>query len=338
MCSAILVTGGAGYIGSHTVVELLAAGYEPIIVDNLCNARREVLTQLQQLTGVKITFYERDIQDQAGMVEILQKHAIQAVIHFAALKAVGESTEQPERYFAGNISSSISLIQAMQQAGVNQIVFSSSATVYGLPKTLPIEETAPIETLSPYGTTKIVIERLLNDMAQFRNWQVIHLRYFNPVGAHPSGLIGERVVGKPNNLLPFLCQVAKGERPHLAIFGQDYPTPDGTCVRDYIHVVDLAKAHVKALNKIGTLEAPVAYNLGTGRGYSVLELLHTFEKETGVTVPYEYAARRPGDAPACYANPALAESELGWVAERDLAEMMRDAWRWECASMHSEMT
>ena len=215
---------------------------------------------------------------------------------------------------------------------MQRIVFSSSATVYGMPKQLPISEDAPIQAISPYGTTKIVIENLLNDMAKFRQWQVINLRYFNPVGAHPSGLIGERVIGKPNNLLPFLCQVAKGERAKLSVFGNDYPTPDGTCIPDYIHVVDVAKAHVAALQKISTLTDPKAYNLGTGRGYSVLELIQTFMAETGTAVPYEFALRRSGDAPICYADPSLAKAELGWLAERDLATMMRDAWRWECST------
>ncbi len=330
----ILVTGGLGYIGSHTVIALLEAGYHPIIIDNLSGSRPDILEKIKAISGQDVPFYPVDIRDESTLTDILKSEKIEAVIHFAALKAVGESTEQPARYFDNNISGSISLMNAMDNAGVQQVVFSSSATVYGMPETLPISETAPIQAINPYGTTKVVVENLLQDMATFRQWQVINLRYFNPVGAHPSGLIGERVVGKPNNLLPFLCQVAKGERAQLSIFGNDYATPDGTCIRDYIHVVDVAKAHVAALQKISTLTHAKAYNLGTGRGYSVFELIQTFMDETGVDVPYAFAPRRPGDAPACYADPALAKAELGWSAERDLATMMRDAWRWECVILN----
>ena len=328
----ILVTGGMGYIGSHTVIELLDAGYRPVIVDNLSGADPEMLSRIKAITGQEVPFYQIDIRNESALIQIFKDKKIEAVIHFAALKAVGESTEQPARYFDNNISGSISLLSAMEKVGVQRIVFSSSATVYGMPKQLPISENAPIQAISPYGTTKVVVENLLNDMAKFKQWQVINLRYFNPVGAHPSGLIGECVVGKPNNLLPFLCQVAKGERVKLSVFGNDYPTPDGTCIRDYIHVVDVAKAHVAALQKISMLTEPKAYNLGTGQGYSILELIQTFIAETGVDVPYAFAPRRSGDAPACYADPSLAKFELAWVAERDLATMMWDAWRWECST------
>ena len=329
LCKNILVTGGTGYIGSHTVVELIEAGYRPVIIDNLSGSSIAALDGMKAITGQQVPFYEMDIRDESALTAVLHNENIEAVIHFAALKAVGESAELPAHYFDNNISGSIALIKAMETTGVQRIVFSSSASVYGMPKQLPISEQAPMHTLNPYGTTKVVVEQLLNDMATFRQWQVIHLRYFNPIGAHPSGQIGERVIGKPNNLLPFLCDVAKGCRPLLSIFGNDYPTPDGTCIRDYIHVVDLAKAHVAAMQKINQLTESKTYNLGTGKAYSVLELVHTFMQETGVTLPFAFAPRRPGDAPACYADPSLAKAELNWVAEHDLATMMRDTWRWE---------
>lgn len=327
----ILITGGAGFIGSHTVVELLNAGHHPIILDNLSNASPKVIERVADITGKTPTFYEGDIRDRALLQQIFAQHSIDSVIHFAALKAVGESVAQPLRYYDNNVSGSLILLEEMEKAGVRSIVFSSSATVYGDPETVPITESSPTGgTTNPYGTSKYMMERMMMDLQHANpSWSVIILRYFNPIGAHESGKIGEQPNGIPNNLLPYVCQVAAGKLKELSVFGSDYNTHDGTGVRDYIHVVDLAIGHLKALDAKAKTAGVHIYNLGTGTGYSVLDIVKAFEQASGQTVPYAIKPRRAGDIAVCYADPAKAAQEIGWTAERDLNTMMTDAWRWQ---------
>lgn len=327
----ILITGGAGFIGSHTVVELLNAGHHPIILDNLSNASPKVIQRVADITGKTPTFYEGDIRDRALLQQIFAQHSIDSVIHFAALKAVGESVAQPLRYYDNNVSGSLILLEEMEKAGVRSIVFSSSATVYGDPETVPITESSPTGgTTNPYGTSKYMMECMMMDLQHANlDWSVIILRYFNPIGAHESGKIGEQPNGIPNNLLPYVCQVAAGKLKELSVFGSDYNTHDGTGVRDYIHVVDLAIGHLKALDAKAKTAGVHIYNLGTGMGYSVLDIVKAFEQASGQTVPYAIKPRRAGDIAVCYADPAKAAQEIGWTAERDLNTMMTDAWRWQ---------
>lgn len=326
----ILVTGGAGYIGSHTVVELLAAGYNLVVIDNLSNSSPVALQRVEEISGRKLTFYQEDIRDADALDKIFCEHTIDAVIHFAGLKAVGESTQIPLKYYDNNINGTLVLLQAMQRAGVFKLVFSSSATVYGDPAEVPIREDFPTSATNPYGRSKLMIEEMLKDLsASDPRWGIVLLRYFNPVGAHSSGLIGEDPQGIPNNLVPYVSQVAVGKLKELSVFGDDYPTKDGTGVRDYIHVVDLAKGHLKALDRIADETGVLTYNLGTGIGYSVLEIVTAFEKASGRDVPYCIAPRRPGDIAECWADPTLAQKELAWQAERGLTEMMRDTWNWQ---------
>lgn len=326
----VLVTGGVGYIGSHTFVELTNGGHEVVIVDSLCNSSIQVLDRLQALCGPKFSFVRADVRDGAALDRIFAEHAIDGVIHFAGLKAVGESVAQPLRYFDNNVGSTLTLLQAMDRAGVRRIVFSSSATVYGDPETVPINESSTLQVTNPYGRTKLMCEDILRDLqAANPRWQVALLRYFNPVGAHESGLIGEHPNGIPNNLMPFITQVAVGKREFLSIFGSDYPTPDGTGVRDYIHVVDLAQGHLAALKYLKDKQQSITVNLGTGRGVSVKELAETFARVTGVPVPYKLVDRRPGDVASCYADTALAESALVWKANLSVERMCIDAWRWQ---------
>ena len=326
----ILVTGGAGFIGTHTLIELLAAGYEPVIMDNFSNSSPEALRRVASITGVESPFYEADIRDRSTLEQVFSEHNIGAVIHFAGLKAVGESVTQPLRYYATNLDSTLVLLGTMQAFGVKNLVFSSSATVYGNAGTPPFTEDYPRQSTNPYGWTKVMIEQILEDLnATNDNWSITSLRYFIPVGAHPSGLIGEDPNDVPNNLMPYISQVAIGRRERLAVYGDDYPTPDGTGVRDYIHVVDLAKAHVAALAHIEHPNVYKAYNIGTGRGVSVLEVVAAFEKASGRPVPYEIVARRPGDIASCYASPDLAARELGWEAGLSIDEACRDSWTWQ---------
>ncbi len=326
----VLVTGGAGYIGSHTCIELLKAGHQVIVVDNFSNSKPESLKRVQKLAGRQLTFYEADLADEAAMDRIFSENAIDAVIHFAAFKAVGESVAKPLMYYRNNIAGTVSLCEIMQKHNVKNMVFSSSATVYGDPASVPIKEDFPVSATNPYGRTKLMMEQILGDVAAADpDWNIVILRYFNPVGAHESGEIGEDPNGIPNNLMPFVSQVAIGKREKLSVFGGDYPTPDGTGVRDYIHVVDLAVGHIKALTKITQKAGLVTYNLGTGRGYSVLEMIAAFEKASGKKVPYQIVARRPGDVAECYAQPDLAKQELGWEATRGIEEMCADSWRWQ---------
>ncbi|MDA1381748.1 UDP-glucose 4-epimerase GalE [Plesiomonas shigelloides subsp. oncorhynchi] len=327
---AILVTGGAGYIGSHTVLELLNSGNDVVVIDNLCNSSRESLRRVEALTGRSVTFYEADVCDSSVLQTIFAQHAIDAVIHFAGLKAVGESTQIPLKYYQNNIAATLVLCEEMERAGVFRLVFSSSATVYGDPHTVPIQEHFPTSATNPYGRSKLMVEEMLRDIvAADPRWAVVLLRYFNPVGAHISGQIGEDPNGIPNNLLPYIAQVAIGRLKQLSVFGNDYPTPDGTGVRDYIHVVDLSLGHLKALQYIADRHGVFTFNLGTGQGYSVLEMVKAFEQASGRAVPYQVVARRPGDIAVCYAKPDLAAQELGWRAERGLPEMMADTWRWQ---------
>lgn len=326
----VLVTGGAGYIGSHACVELLQAGYEVVVVDNLCNSKRAVLERVRTITGKAPWFYLADLRDVSALRAIFSAHEIGAVIHFAGLKAVGESVQQPLRYYDNNVGATLGLCQVMAEHGVFNLVFSSSATVYGDPALVPIREDFPLSATNPYGRSKLMVEDILRDLhVSDPRWNVALLRYFNPVGAHASGLIGEDPNGIPNNLMPYVAQVAAGELPRLSVFGMDYPTPDGTGVRDYIHVVDLALGHLKALEKLQSRPGVVTYNLGTGRGYSVLEMVAAFERASGRAVPYQVVNRRPGDIAACYADPSLAKAELDWFAERGVDEMCADAWRWQ---------
>jgi UDP-glucose 4-epimerase len=328
----ILVTGGAGYIGSHTCVELLGEGHEVIVVDNLLNSKQEALKRVQEITGKTLQFYHVDLLDKGGLESVFSKHEIDAVIHFAALKAVGESVAQPLRYYHNNLTGTLNLCEVMQKHDVKNLVFSSSATVYGTTPP-PLREDAPRDIsaiTNPYGRSKLIIEEILRDVyVSDKSWNIILLRYFNPVGAHKSGRIGEDPSGIPNNLTPYVAQVAIGKLKELPVYGNDYPTPDGTGIRDYIHVVDLARGHVKAVDKLKDNPGVVAYNLGTGRGYSVLEVIAAFEKASGRTIPYQIKPRRAGDLPINYADPSKAEAELGWKATRDMEEMCEDSWRWQ---------
>lgn len=324
---SILVTGGAGYIGSHTCVELLEKGEEIVIVDNFSNSKPEVLDKIKEITGKKFKFYEVDLLDKTKLEKVFQDNHIEEVIHFAGLKAVGESVKKPIEYYHNNITGTLVLLELMKKYNCKKIVFSSSATVYGNPKTVPIKEDFPLSTTNPYGSTKLMIEQILKDVAVADNeFSCILLRYFNPIGAHESGLIGENPNGIPNNLMPYIARVATGQYEKLNVFGNDYDTPDGTGVRDYIHVVDLAKGHIKAIEKARNMKGVEAYNLGTGKGYSVLDLVKTFEKVNNVTVKYEIVPRRPGDIAICYADPSKAKEELGWTAEKDVEDMCRDTW------------
>jgi UDP-glucose 4-epimerase len=331
----ILVTGASGYIGSHTCVELLAAGYAVVALDNLCNSSAEALRRVEKISGQLIPFYEADVRDRLALNALLRTHKIDAAIHFAGLKAVGESVRQPLAYFENNVGGTITLLEALQEAGVKSFVFSSSATVYGDPESVPIKESARLSTTNPYGRSKLMVEQILEDLVQSDpEWAIGVLRYFNPAGAHPSGLIGEDPRGIPNNLMPYVAQVAIGRRERLAVFGNDYPTPDGTGVRDYIHVVDLARGHVAALNAIFRSGKGFTVNLGTGRGYSVLEMVHAFENASGRKVPYEIIGRRPGDIAVCYADPTQAWHLLDWRARKGLEEMCADHWRWQHTNPH----
>ena len=328
---AILVTGGAGYIGSHTCIELINAGYDVVVADNLCNSSKESLKRVEKIVGKEIPFYEADIRDAKAMSAIFDKEDITAVIHFAGLKAVGESVAKPMEYYDNNINGTLVLCDAMRKAGVKNIIFSSSATVYGDPAFIPITEECPKGICTnPYGWTKSMLEQILTDFhTADPEWNVVLLRYFNPVGAHKSGTIGEDPKGIPNNLMPYITQVAVGKREFLGVFGNDYDTPDGTGVRDYIHVVDLAIGHVKALKQIENKAGVCVYNLGTGNGYSVLDMVKAFSKACGHDLPYKILDRRPGDIAMCYADPTKAKEELGWEAVRGLDEMCEDSWRWQ---------
>lgn len=328
---AILVTGGAGYIGSHTCIELINAGYDVVVLDNLSNSSEKSLERVAQITGKKVPFYKVDILDRAGMNEIFEKESLDSVIHFAGLKAVGESVAKPLEYYHNNITGTLLLCDVMRSHNVKNIIFSSSATVYGDPAFIPITEDCPKGKITnPYGQTKSMLEQILTDLhVADPEWNVVLLRYFNPIGAHESGLIGEDPKGIPNNLLPYIAQVAVGKLPCLGVFGDDYDTPDGTGVRDYIHVVDLAKGHVKALKKIEDKSGVNIYNLGTGNGYSVLQMVKAFEKACGKTIPYAIKPRRPGDIATCYADASKAKEELGWEAEYGIERMCADSWRWQ---------
>lgn len=327
----ILVTGGAGYIGSHTCIQLLEAGHEIVVVDNFYNSKYEAVRRIQELSGKDFPFYEADVCDSEAVEKIFSENKIDAIIHFAGLKAVGESVRIPLRYYDNNLTSTLVLLKAMEKHGVKNFVFSSSATVYGNPASVPITEDFPLSTTNPYGTTKLMIEQILKDIAHADpEFNPIILRYFNPVGAHRSGRIGEDPNGIPNNLVPYITQVAIGKLDHLNVFGGDYPTPDGTGVRDYIHVEDLAAGHVAALKKFEEPHCGLKiYNLGTGHGYSVLQIVEAFRKATGKEIPYVITDRRPGDIPECYADPAKAKAELGWEAKKTLADMAEDSWRWQ---------
>lgn len=326
----VLVTGGCGYIGSHTVVELQKNGFDVVIVDNLSNSKKAVLDRIQQITGTKPTFYKVDMTDKAALRGVFEKEKFSDVIHFAGLKAVGESVRKPLEYYRNNLDSTMNLLEHMREFGVKNIVFSSSATVYGNPATVPITEDFPLSCTNPYGQTKLMIEYILKDLYKAdASFNIALLRYFNPIGAHPSGLIGEDPNGIPNNLVPYITQVAVGKLERLNVFGNDYPTRDGTGVRDYIHVVDLAKGHLAALKKLSENCGLVIYNLGTGNGYSVLEVLNAFSETVGRPLPYVIAPRRAGDIAECYADPTKAYKELGWKAELDLKNMAEDSWRWQ---------
>lgn len=326
----VMVTGGAGYIGSHACVELLNAGHEVVVVDNLVNSKAEALRRVEELTGKSLAFHQVDLLDRAAVAQVFDAHQIDAVIHFAGLKAVGESVSQPLRYYHNNITGTLILLEEMRIHGVEVLVFSSSATVYGEPETVPITEEFPLGATNPYGWTKYMIEQMLRDLAVAEPaWRIALLRYFNPVGAHESGRIGEDPSGIPNNLFPYITQVAVGKRAQLNVYGGDYPTVDGTGVRDYIHVVDLALGHLKALDFLGQATGAHTFNLGTGRGYSVLEVVAAFEKASGRPIPYTIVDRRPGDVPISFANSEKAAKELGWVADKDIDGMCADAWRWQ---------
>lgn len=327
---AILVTGGAGYIGSHTCVELLNAGYDIVVVDNLSNSKPEAIKRIRALTGRDFRFYPVDILDKPALSAVFMDNRINAVIHFAGLKAVGESVEIPLHYYHNNVTGTLVLCEVMQEYGVKKMVFSSSATVYGMPERVPISEDFPLAPTNPYGRTKLMIEQILQDLQQADpQWSIALLRYFNPIGAHASGRIGEDPNGIPNNLMPYITQVAVGKLPQLRVFGDDYPTKDGTGVRDYIHVVDLSIGHLRALEKIDKASGVYIYNLGTGRGYSVLEVVEAFAKASGKEIPYVITERRAGDVAECYADPTKAKQELGWEAERDILQMCEDSWRWQ---------
>ena len=325
----ILVTGGSGYIGSHTVLELLNKNYNVVVVDNLSNSSYESLRRVQKITGKTVTFYENDIRDTEALEKIFSAHKFDAVIHFAAFKAVGESCRLPLKYYDNNISGTVNLLQVMEKFGVKKIIFSSSATVYGTPEKLPLDENCHLSTTNPYGATKLMMENIMTDVWKADNeWNIILLRYFNPVGSHESGMIGEDPKGIPNNLMPYVAQVASGKLQCINVFGDDYDTPDGTGVRDYIHVVDLAHGHIAAIERVNDSGVHI-YNLGTGHGYSVLDMIHAFEKACGKTLPYKICERRPGDIAACYACPDKAEKELGWVAKFGIEEMCASQWKWQ---------
>ena len=328
---SILVTGGAGYIGSHTVVELQNAGYEVVVLDNLSNSSEKSLERVSAITGKQVPFYKADIQDREALNRIFDAEKIDSCIHFAGLKAVGESVAKPWEYYQNNIAGTLTLVDVMRKHHVKNIIFSSSATVYGDPAVIPITEECPKgQCTNPYGWTKSMLEQILSDMQKADpEWNVVLLRYFNPIGAHKSGTIGENPNGIPNNLMPYITQVAVGKLKQLNVFGDDYDTPDGTGVRDYIHVVDLAKGHVKALKKLQDNSGLSIYNLGTGKGYSVLDIVKNFEKATGITIPYVIAPRRPGDIATCYADASKAKAELSWEAENDILEMCADSWNWQ---------
>lgn len=331
--TTILVTGGAGYIGSHTCVELLMAGYEVVVVDNLCNSREESIKRIKKITGKDLKFHKADLLDKKALNLIFGSYDVDAVIHFAGLKAVGESVKIPVKYYHNNVTGTLVLCEIMESYGVRKLVFSSSATVYGDPKELPIKEDSPLSPTNPYGRSKLMIEEILQDLYYADNrWNIVNLRYFNPVGAHASGLIGENPNDIPNNLLPVISQVAVGRLNELSVYGSDYPTNDGTGVRDYIHVVDLASGHIESLKKLAENSGFVTYNLGTGNGYSVLKMIKAFEKASGRTIAYKIVDRRPGDIAACYADPSKAKKELGWSAKRDINDMCNDAWRWQSAN------
>lgn len=326
----VLVTGGAGFIGSHTCLALLQAGYEVTVVDNLINAHQEAVQRVQKLAGRTLAFHQVDLLDRPALEAVFDQRPIDAVVHFAGLKSPGESVSQPLRYYHNNLTGTLHLCAAMQARGIKKLVFSSSATVYGPKNPVPLLEDYPRQAINPYGQSKLMIEQMLEDLhAADPGWDVLLLRYFNPVGAHPSGRIGEDPRGIPNNLMPYITQVAAGQLPELRVFGDDYPTPDGTGVRDYIHVVDLADGHLRALEALDDHPGARAYNLGTGRGYSVLELVRAFERATGVHIPYHVTERRPGDLAESYADPGRAQRELSWRASRSLEEMCADAWRWQ---------
>ncbi|EDT37545.1 UDP-glucose 4-epimerase GalE [Burkholderia ambifaria] len=326
----ILVTGGAGYIGSHTAVELLDNGYDVVIVDNLVNSKPESVRRIERITGKNPAFHHVDVCDEAALAKVFDAHPITGTIHFAALKAVGESVEKPLEYYQNNLGGLLTVLKIMRERNVKQFVFSSSATVYGVPERSPIDESFPLSATNPYGQSKLIAEQILRDLeVSDPSWRIATLRYFNPVGAHVSGLIGEDPGGVPNNLMPYVAQVAIGRLEKLRVFGSDYPTSDGTGVRDYIHVVDLAKGHIAALDALVRRDASFIVNLGTGRGYSVLEVVRAFEKASGRPVPYELVARRPGDVAECYANPKAAADLIGWRATRGIEEMCVDHWRWQ---------
>ena len=326
----ILVTGGAGFIGSHTCVELLNAGYGVVVIDNLVNSNAQALKRVEQITGKTLAFYEADVRDETTLARIVDEHAITGAIHFAALKSVGESVAKPIEYYRNNMDSLLVLLDTMRTRDVKKIVFSSSATVYGVPKSVPIDESFPLSATNPYGQSKLIAEQVLRDLEiSDPAWRIATLRYFNPVGAHESGLIGEDPAGVPNNLMPYVAQVAVGKLERLRIFGSDYATHDGTGVRDYIHVVDLARGHIKALNALESLNSSFVVNLGTGTGYSVLDVVKAFEAASGKPVPYELVARRPGDIAECFADPAAAAKLLGWQAEHGIERMCADHWRWQ---------
>ena len=329
----VLVTGGAGYIGSHTCVELLTAGHQVVVIDNLSNSKEAALARVQEIAGRSLAFVKADLRDREALDAVLRDDTFDAVIHFAGLKAVGESTEIPLEYYDNNIGGTLTLCHAMAAAGVKRLVFSSSATVYGDPASVPIREDFTLSATNPYGRTKLYIEEILRDLQRADDgWDIALLRYFNPVGAHPSGRIGEDPNGIPNNLMPYIAQVAIGKLPQLQVFGDDYDTPDGTGVRDYIHVVDLARGHLAALTRLSARPGVVTYNLGTGRGYSVLEMAEAFARISGRRVPHQVVGRRPGDIAICYADPSLAHAELGWRAELGIDDMVRDGWRWQSAN------
>jgi len=326
----ILVTGGVGYIGTHTCIELIEAGYEVVVIDNLCNSSLESLRRVEKLAHNNIPFYKVDIRDKAALSKVFEQHSIDGVIHFAGLKAVGESIEKPIEYYDTNVGGTFVLTEVMRDFNCKTFIFSSSATVYGDPHTVPIKEDFPLSATNPYGRSKLMIEDFLKDVfAADNSWHIALLRYFNPVGAHKSGLIGEDPNGIPNNLMPYIAQVASGKLKKLSVFGNDYNTPDGTGVRDYIHVVDLAKGHVKALQLLNNKSQILIVNLGTGRGYSVLDMVVAFEKASGIKIPYQIVGRRSGDVATCYADPTYAKQVLGWYAQKDLEEMCKDTWKWQ---------
>ena len=333
----LLVTGGAGYVGSHTCVELLEAGHELVVLDNLCNSSREALHRVERITGKPLAFVEGDIRDACILDQIFTRYTIDMVIHFAGLKVLGESVTMPVNYYDNNVTGTLALLAAMRRHDVTSLVFSSSATVYGNPHQVPVTEDFPLSATNPYGRSKLIVEDMLRDLHRAEpDWSIMILRYFNPVGAHESGLIGEDPQGIPNNLMPFIAQVAIGARERLSVFGNDYPTPDGTGVRDYLHVVDLAIGHASAIDVLGNATSGQlsTYNLGTGRGHSVLDVVHAFERVSGRKVPHALAPRRSGDVAICYADPTLAERELGWKAVRGLEEMCADTWQWQCGNPH----